>query len=95
MDINNINIPNGISIQSKGEACNIIDSTGSFNTYISDSEDKKTHLGWYLKDGLSCGGSIDCNTRSLYNCERNQMLDDKNKPIVLKMKLTKYQIQMN
>jgi len=89
MDINNINIPNGISIQSKGEAWNIIDSTGSFNTYISDSEDKKTHLGWYLKDGLSCGGSIDCNTRSLYNCERNQMLDDKNKPIVLKYETNK------
>ena len=66
----------------------VIDATGEYDTYISNSSDKKTHLGWYLKDGIN-PANANLSDKYLYDCNGNTILDNKGKPIKLKYETNK------
>jgi len=66
----------------------VLDATGEYNNYIANSSDKKTHLGWYLKDGID-PLTADTTDKFLYDCDGTKILDDKNKPIILKYETNK------
>lgn len=71
-----------------GQSWKILDTTGNFDTYIANSTDKKTHIGWYLKNGIE-PTSVDLTDRQLYDCSGNIILDDKAKAITLKYETNK------
>lgn len=72
-------------IDNLGSQWVVYDSTGDYEVYIANASDKKTHIGWYDKDGLN----INTSDKLLYDCEGNKILDDKGKDISLKYETNK------
>jgi len=63
----------------------VYDTTGNLSTYIFNSTDKKTDIGWYDKDGID----IDTSDKFLRYCNGSLIKDDENKDIKLKYETNK------